>query len=124
MGEGIGWLFTNLNTRNPEVATETIFENICSLLPGAPFSGLFQEALCSPNKFSRKVYFFVKQITIFQGKSFPLTRKVEKTDTIFSRKVSDVCSSNRYPFFRIIFLATEQILIFQEHYFLWLLNRY
>ena len=29
-----------------EAATETIFENICSFLSGAPFSGFFQEALC------------------------------------------------------------------------------
>ena len=31
----------------PEAATATIFENICSFLPGAPFSGFFQEALCA-----------------------------------------------------------------------------
>ena len=29
-----------------EAATETNFENICSFLPGAPFSGVFQKALC------------------------------------------------------------------------------
>ena len=29
-----------------EAANETIFENICSFLPGAPFSVFFQEALC------------------------------------------------------------------------------
>ena len=29
-----------------EAATETIFENICSFLPGASFSGFFREALC------------------------------------------------------------------------------
>ena len=41
-------IIRNLNTykRMPEAATEIIFENICSFLPGAPFSGFFQEALC------------------------------------------------------------------------------
>ena len=29
-----------------EAATETIFENICSFHPGAPFFGFFQEASC------------------------------------------------------------------------------
>ena len=94
-----------------EAATETIFENICSFLPGAPFSGVFQEALCvhrtdanfpgrfvcSPNryKFSRRMW------------------SVHRTDTTFPGALF-MCSPNRYRFSRTTFLATEQIPIFQE----------
>ena len=62
------------------------FENICSFLPRAPFSGVFQEALC-----------------------------VHRTDANFPERF--VYSPNRYQFSRSTFLATEQIQIFQEHFF-------
>ena len=97
-----------------EAATETIFENICSFLPGTPFPVFFQEALCnhrtdvnfpgrfvcSPNryKFSRRTW------------------SVHRTDTIFLGALF-MCSSNRYRFSRSTFLATEQIPIFQEQFF-------
>ena len=72
----------------PEPATEIIFENICSFLPGALFSGFFPGGfMCSPNRyqFSRKVCLFAEQIRHF-------TRNY-------------------------VYVFTEEIPIFQEHLF-------
>ena len=66
-------------------SNQTIFENICSLLTEAPFSGVFQQALCvhrTDNNFpgryiysSNRYHFLqegmsVEQIPIFQGQFF------------------------------------------------------
>ena len=84
-----------------EAATETIFENICSFLPGAPFS-----------VFSRRLYVFTEQMPIFQEPSLC----VHRTDTDFPG--APFYLPNRYQFSRSTsFLATEQIPIFQEHFF-------
>ena len=91
-----------------EAATETILENICSFLPGAPFFWIFSRGfMCSPNRcqFSRKVYLFVEQITIFRkGMS------VHRTDINFLGAF----------FFSF---RTEQIPFFQKHFF-WSPNRF
>ena len=79
-----------------EAATETIFENICSFLPGAPFSGVFKEALCvhqtdanfpgrsvcSPNRYkiSRRMWSVRRTDTFFQEPSLCIHR----TDTDFT----------------------------------------
>ena len=94
-----------------EAATETIFENICSFLPGASFSELF--------------YVFTEQILIFQediffrrtDRNFPGdVFSARRTDNNFSRKV--FLFFEQIPIFQEQFvLATEQIPIFQEHFF-------
>ena len=80
-----------------EAATETIFENICSFFPGAPFFWSFPGGfMCSPNRcqFSRKVCLFTEQLPIFQ-EGF----SVHRTDTNFSGECG---------------LFTEQIPFFQK----------
>ena len=87
---------------------------------------IFQEDLvCSPNRyhFSRSpLYVFIEQIPIFQEHLFSY-----RTDTNFPGTLF-ICSPNRYQFSRstflatdfpgaVLFLATEQIPIFQEQFF-------
>ena len=59
-----------------------IFENICSFLPGAPFSEFFQEASCvnrtDTNFPERYIYLINEQILIFKEGTF-----VHRTDTLF-----------------------------------------
>ena len=118
----------------PEAATETIFENICSFLPGALFS-----------KFFMRLYVFTEQITIFQegmsvrwtDTNFPGAHLcVHRTDTDFPG--APILAIEQVPIFlEHAFLATEQIPTFQEHLFsyrtdtdfpealiFWLPNRY
>ena len=94
-----------------EAATETIFENICSFLPGAPFSRLLQKALC--------VY---QTDTNFPGAVFCSSNRFQFPRKPFSARRTDnnflgrcICSPNRYQFSRSsFFLTIEQIQIFQK----------
>ena len=107
------------------------FDNICSCLPGAPFSGFFQEALCVHRKDSfQESSLFAERMQIFQE-----DMSVRQTDTIFPGSLF-MCLPNRYRIFQILyfwlpnryrfsrrpFLASEQIPILQELF--WLPNRY
>ena len=97
-----------------EAASETIFENICSFLPGAPFSGFFQEALfvhLTDANFPGRRGLFTEQIPFFQEASLC----VHRADTNFPGALFWL--PNRYRFSRNTFLSTEQITIFQEAFF-------
>ena len=54
------------------------FENICSFLPGAPFSGFFQEGLCVHRTEILYTILAIEQVPIFQKQHFSY-----RTDTNF-----------------------------------------
>ena len=117
---------------NTEAAAETIFENICSFLPGAPFSVFFicvhrtaanfpGRFVCSPNryKFPGGLGLFTEQIPFFQEPSL-FTEQIPifwqhlfsyRTDTDFPGAVLCVHRTDAdfpgAPFY----VFTEQILI-------------
>ena len=101
-----------------QLRTATILENICSFLPGAPFTVFFfhQKKQCSPNRyqFSRKICMFIDQIW-FPREPFLC---VHLTGTDFQEHFFCGYLPNRYRFSRSTLLATEHIPIFQEHFFL------
>ena len=86
---------SNQQYENSETATETIFENIFSFLPEAPFSGVLQET---------------SQIPIFQDRM-----SVRRTD--FFPGAMFICPPNRYRFPRTLFWLPNGYRIFRITFF-------
>ena len=89
----------SLSWKTSEAATETIFENIFSFLPGEPFSGFFQMGLCI-----HRTHTYFPRRNIGSSNRYKLPRKIY---LFIEHKLIS----------RSTFLAIEQIPIFQEAFF-------
>ena len=105
-------LFIYIIIENSQQDNMTIFENICSSLPGAPFSWFFREALCV----HRTDTDFSGRFVCFSNRCHFLERYV-CSNRQFSRNRQFLCLPIRFRFYRSTFLVTKQITIFQEVFF-------
>ena len=83
-----------------EAATETVFQNICSFLPGATIL-----------QFSRRLYLSVEQTCFFQ-KGLSICQR----DMFFPGESIILCSSNRHKFSRRVCRTDNDLIISSNRY--------